>query len=53
MNNEYQTPIQTLISLKVQEGNVIWHKNVKIPSYHSIYEILYKFQKIFWLGLFG
>ena len=45
------------ISLKVQEGNVIWHKNiknVKIPSYPSIYENVYKLQKkflvrVFWL----
>ena len=43
------------ISLKVQEGNVIWHKTIKndkISSYHSIYENAYKLHNIFLVRVF-
>ena len=42
----YSTNSHWSVSLKVQEGNV------KIPSYPSIYENVYKLQKIFLIRVF-
>ena len=45
-----------LIVIKVQEGNVIWHKTLRKLKFHPIPAFMKtytNFKKYFWLGFFG
>ena len=46
----------TPISLEVQEGNVIWHKTLRMLKFHPIPAFMKtytNFKKKLWLGFFG
>ena len=49
----YSTDSHLSISLKVQEGNVIWHKTLRMLKFHPIPAFIKthkNFKKYFWLG---
>ena len=51
----YSTDSHWSISPKVQEGNVIWHKTLRMLKLHPIPAFMKtytNFKKYFWLGLF-
>ena len=51
----YSTDSHWSISPKVQEGNVIWHKTLRMLKFHPIPAFMKtytNFKKYFWLGFF-